>query len=133
MSNGLIMMTTTTPASVLSGGALPLTTVQNIKRCNNIRPGSNSVIITSPGLYDITASDTFTGTEAGVANLKLQLNGTDVPGITASTTITTADTEVRSLSISGVVKVCCCNLPATISLINGGIAVDTSNIVLTVK
>ncbi len=127
MSNSLIMMTTTTASAVLANGIIPLTTVQR-GTGRALRAGSNSIIITQPGYYKIIATDTFTAPAAGTVNLKAQINGVDVPGMTASTTITTANTEVRSLAISGFVKVCCCDLPATLTLVNDGVAINTSNV-----
>lgn len=132
MCNSLIMMTTTTASSVLAGGVVPLTTIQR-GAGQAIRGGSNSVIFNRTGYYKVNASVTFTAPAAGTITIKAQKNGIDVPGITASTTITTATTEVRTVNVSGIVKVCCCDLPATLTLVNSGVAITTSNVEIDVE
>ena len=129
MCNSLIMVTTTTANSVLANGIVPLTTIQR-GAGQAIRGGSNSVIFNRTGYYKINASVTFTAPAAGDVTVKAQKNGIDIPGITASTTITTADTEVRTVNISGIIRVCCCDLPATLTLVNSGVAITTSNVEL---
>lgn len=132
MNNSLIFMTTTTNSSVLANGVIPLTTVQR-KRCRSVQDGSNSVILNTPGYYKVTASITFTAPAAGTISVKLQKNNVDVPGVTASTTITTATTEVRTLNISGVVRVFCNEGIATLTLVNSGLAATIQNVALDVE
>ena len=132
MCNSLIMMTTTTASSVLANGNIPLTTRQR-GAGQTIRGGSNSVIFNRTGYYKVNATVTFTAPSAGNVSIKAQKNGVDIPAMTASTTITTATTEVRSLAISGIVKVCCCDLPATLTLVNNGVAITTSNVEIDVE
>jgi hypothetical protein len=52
--------------------------------------------------------------------------------MTGSNTITTADTEVRQIVINGVVRVMCNEL-ATISLVNTGVGITTSNVSIDVE
>ena len=134
MNRSILMMTTNTASSVLANGIIPLTTVQ-LGTCKNsiLRAGSNSILITAPGYYKINAIETFSAPEAGTVTMELQKNGVEVTGVTASTTITTADTEVRSLAVSGIVKVCCCDLPATLTLVNSGDAATIYNVEVDVE
>ena len=95
--------------------------------------GSDSVILNRQGYYKVTATVTFTAPAAGLATVALAQDGQQVPGITASETVTTATTETHSIAVSGIVRVIGPNTSSTIQLINSGIAVDTSNISLDVE
>ena len=132
MSNSLIMMTTTTANSVLANGIVPLTTISR-RRGQVINGGTNSVLLGRPGYYKVNASITFTAPAAGTISVKLQKSGTDVVGVTASTTITTATTEVRTLNISGIVRVFCNEGFSTITLVNSGLAMTTSNVEMDIE
>lgn len=131
-NNSLIFMTTTTEASVLANGIIPLTTIQR-RRSRSIQNGTNSVLLNSSGYYKINASITFTAPAAGVVTVKMQKNNNDIPGVTASTTITTADTEVRTLNLSGIVRVFCNEDVATLTLINSDSAITVQNVSLDIE
>lgn len=131
-NNSLIFMTTTTDASVLANGIIPLTTIQR-RRGRVIQNGTNSVLLNAPGYYKVTGSITFTAPAAGVVSVQLQKNNVDIPGITASETITTATTEVRTLNISGIVRVYCNEDIATLTIVNNGVAVTVQNVALDVE
>ena len=126
-NNSLIYMITPTTASVTSGGVLPLSTIAR-RRGRSISSETDSVLLGAPGYYRVSANVTFTAPVAGDVSIELRNNGTPVAGVTSSTTITTADTEVRSLTLSGIVRVPCCGGTATLSLVNTGVAIETSNI-----
>lgn len=132
MNNSLIMMTTTTSNSVLANGVVPLTTISR-RRGQVINGGTNSVLLGRPGYYKVNASITFTAPVAGTITAKIQKSGVDVVGMTASTTITTATTEVRTLNISGLVRVFCNEDLATLTLVNSGLAITTSNVEIDVE
>ena len=132
MNNSLIMMTTTTSNSVLSNGIVPLTTITR-RRGQNVNSGTNSVLLNRPGYYKVNASVTFTAPVAGTISIKAQKNGFDLVGMTASTTITTATTEVRTLNISGIVRVFCNEDLITLTLVNSGLAITTSNVEIDVE
>lgn len=131
-NNSLIFMTTTTDAAVLANGIIPLTTIQR-RRGRSVQNGTNSILLNTPGYYKITGSVTFTAPAAGVVNVQLQKNNVDVPGITAGETITTATTEVRTLNISGIVRVYCNEDIATLTLVNNGVAITIQNVALDVE
>jgi len=132
MRTNLTFMTTTTEQSVLANGIIPLTTIQRNYGCVTA-PSNNGILLKRPGYYKVTASITVTAPEAGVVTVKLQKNSTDVAGITASTTITTADTEIRTLNLSGIVRVNCGESFATLNIINTGVAVTTQNVAFDVE
>ena len=131
-NDSLIFMTTTTEASVLANGIIPLTTIQR-RRGRAIQNGTNSVLLGGAGYYKVNASVTFTAPVAGITRIKLQKNNVDVPGITAGTTITTATTEVRTLNISGIVRVFCNEDIATLTLVNNGVAITIQNVSLDIE
>ena len=131
-NNSLIYMNTVTAAVVEANGVIPLTNIAR-KRGNLIQNGTNSIILNAPGYYKITGTVTFTAPVAGVVTIEAQKNGVEIPGISASTTITTATTEVRSLAISGVVRVFCNEGVASITLVDTGVAINISNVSLDVE
>lgn len=132
MRTNLAFMTTTTDQSVLANGIIPLTTIQRKYGCATL-PTSDGLLLSRPGYYKVTASITLTAPAGGVVSVQLQKNGIDVPGITASSTITTANTEVRTLNISGVVRVNCGEGVATISIVNTGVATTLKNAALDIE
>ena len=132
MSNSLIMMTTPTSSSVLANGIIPLTTISR-RRGQVITNTTDNIILNKAGYYKVNASVTFTAPVAGDATITLQKNNVDVVGATASTTITTADDEVRTLNISAIVRVGCCEGISTLTLLNTGIEITTSNIEIDVE
>lgn len=128
-----IFVGTSTAASIPAGGVLPLSSIFR-RQCGCISQlGSDSIILNRAGYYKITATATFTAPAAGVVTIGLTQDGVAVPAITASTTITTATTEVRSLTITGIVKVGCCNGSSALQIVNSGVAIDTSNIAFDVE
>ena len=127
MSNSLIMMATTTSNSVLANGIIPLSTITR-RRGQVITSNNNSLFLNRAGYYKVNASVTFTAPAAGTITIQAQKNGVNIVGMTASTAITTANTEVRTLNISGIVRVTCGEGFGTLTLINSGLAITTSNV-----
>jgi hypothetical protein len=132
MSNSLIMMTSANTNSVLENGLIPLTTITR-RRGQVINSSNNGIVLNRVGYYKINANITFTAPEAGIVSVALQKNNLNLQGITSSTSITTATTEVRSLALSGIIRIGCCEAPATLTLINNGVAIDTSNVEIDVE
>ena len=124
----LIDVTTTTSSAVVANGTLPLATITR-RRGNEIALAGNSIAITDCGsnYYLVSVTATFTAPVAGIVTLNLQQNGTNVSGATASTTITTATTEVRSLSFQKVIRTFNNGIDS-LSVVNTGVAVTFSNI-----
>lgn len=130
----LINVATTSSVSVVTNGTLPLATIVR-RRGNDVNLSGNSVAITDTGsnYYLVTVTATFTTPTAGDVTLNLQQNGTNVTGATATTTITTADTEVRSLSFSAVVRTFnCCGIDS-LSIVNSGVGATFTNIAMQVE
>jgi len=129
----LIDVATTTSTSVLANGTLPLATIVR-RRGRDVNLSGNSVALTDCGsnFYLVTVTATFTAPVAGVISLALQQNGTTVTGATASTTVTTASTEVRSLSFAAIVRTYNSVGVDALSILNTGLAATFSNIDMTV-
>lgn len=122
--------------SVLANSIIPIgtTLVTGYDRSNIERVG-NSVIIydcCSNG-YKITANVTFTAPVAGTITILMQQNGSNITGATASTTITTANTEVRNLSFSTMVKSTSGSTNDVITLLTGSLAITISNVEFNVE
>lgn len=129
----LINVATTTSSAVVAGGTLPLATVTR-RNGKGVNLGGNSVIITDCGsnYYLVAVTATFTAPVAGIVTLNLQQNGVNVTGGTASTTITTATTEVRSLSFVIPIRTFNNQGIDTLTVVNSGVAATFSNIDVTV-
>lgn len=125
----LIYMITNTNSSVLADGIIPLSTIARRRGCALVN-GSNSIQALKPGYYKVSGTITFTAPAAGNVIVTLQKNGTAVPGISTSGTVTTATTEINTLPISGIVRVLCNEGIATFTLVNTGVAITTTNVSL---
>ena len=129
-----LYIATTTPTSVVSGGIVPFTTTVR-RRGLDIQRGGGGAVIEDCGsnYYDVDVSVTFTAPVAGTVTFKLQQNGSDVTGATASTTITTATTETRSVSFPATIRTFNCGTIDTLTLVCSGVAVTVSNATMRVK
>ena len=131
-NNSLIYLATPNAASVAQNGVLPLTTIVRRRGCS-IQQSNDSIVLGASGYYRVSVSETFTAPTAGTVALQVRQDGVPVQAGTASTTITTATTEVRSLSFDCIVRVNCCNGPVTLPFVNTGVAINTSNIAVNVE
>jgi hypothetical protein len=130
----LIDVATTTLTTVVENGVIPLATIIR-RRGNEVNLNGNAISITDCGsnYYLVVVTATFTAPVAGVVTLNLQQNGSNVAGATASTTITTATTEVRSLSFPVIVRTFNNVGIDTLSLVNAGVGATFSNISIVVE
>lgn len=131
-NNSLIYLVTPTTASVAQGGVLPLTTIVR-RRGSSIQQSNDSIVLGAPGYYHVSTTVTFTAPAAGTVTLSLRQDGTQIQGGVASTTITTATTEVRSLNLNAIVRIPCNSSPVTLTVVNTGVAITTSNIAIDVE
>lgn len=132
--------------TVLTDGIISLGSVYRkyCKRANNGLPtyssDSNSVTLNGQGIYHLTATFVGAGTAAGTLTIQMLENGNVVAGGVASETITTADTELRTLVIDRYILVdntcllgCTSTLAKTISFENTGVGATFSNVVVNVE
>lgn len=112
------------------------------KTCNglpNFSTTSDAVTLNGDGIYHITAKFVVSGTAAGVATAQMFVNGQPVTGAIASETITTANTELRTMVIDEYVlvdKTCILGaystLPKAISFVNTGIGATYTSVVVNI-
>lgn len=102
--------------------------------------GGDAISLQHSGFYHITATITFTAPEVGVVTFQLASNDVALIGATASETITTADTEVRTTTIDYYVLVnkgCVAGIPTAlienISIINTGVASTVTSVVVNIE
>lgn len=129
----LIYATTTNTTSAVANSTLPLTTIIR-KRGRDIDLCGSAVTINDDGsnYYLVNVSATFTAPTEGLVTLALQQNGATVTGAAATTTISTAATEVKSLSFSAIVRTFNSCSTDILSILNAGVAASFSNISLSV-
>ena len=130
----LIDVATTSSSAVVTNGTLPLATIVRRRGCD-VNLSGNSVAITDCGsnYYLVIVTATFTAPVAGVVTLNLQQNGVNVTGATASDTITTATTEVRSISFPAIIRTFNSRGIDSLSIVNSGAGATFSNIAMTVN
>lgn len=131
--------------TVLTNGIISLGSVYRkyCKKTSNCLPtfasDSNSVTLNGQGVYHVTVTLVGAGTTAGTLTVQMLENGVPVVGGVASETITTADTELRTLVIDRYVLVdntcllgCTSTLAKTISFENTGVGATFSNVVVNI-
>ena len=98
-----------------------------------------SLSLNKSGIYHVTATAIVSAPVAGDVTLSLSSNGIAIPGAIATETITTADTEFRTLIIDTYVLVddnCVLGTSSTstqnLTLVNTGVASTITNVVVNV-
>ena len=101
---------------------------------------STGITLNGQGIYHITATFVGAGTVAGNLIVQMLDNGEVITGATATETITTANTELRTFVIDYYVKVdSVCVLgnwsvsPKTLSFRNTGVGATFSNVVVNIE
>ena len=113
------------------------------KRINGTRTfefDNSDIILQQSGIYHITVTAVGSGADAGTLALQLYENGVPVPGAFSNETITTPDTELRTLTIdyfalvdSACVLGCSSTVAKAISLVNTGVEATYTSIVVNVE
>lgn len=133
MRRPYIKTVSSTASSVLAGGTVPIGTTLATGYCKAAMTlnGNSSVSINDNCIngYLIAVNATFTAPAAGTVVLNVSRNGTPIEGATASAVVSTANTEVQSLSFTTTVKSLIA-APDTLSIVNAGVAADFSNVEL---
>ena len=134
-----------TSQDVIANGIINLGAVYRryCRRINGVRTfdfDGNNVVLQQSGMYHITVTAVASGAEAGDITLTLFENGVAVPGIFSTQTITTPDTELRTLVIDyyALVDSTCvlgnsAVVQKAITLVNTGVEATYSNIVVNVE
>lgn len=131
MRRPYIKTVSSTTSSVLAGGTVPIgnTLVTGYCKAAMTLNGNSSVSINDNCVngYLIAVNATFTAPAAGTVVLNVSRNGTPIEGATASAVVSTANTEVQSLSFTTTVKSLIA-APDTLSIVNAGVAANFSNV-----
>lgn len=129
-----LYIATTTSTAVATNGIVPFNTTVRRRGLQIQRGGAGAVIEdTGSNYYDVDVSVTFTAPVAGVVTLKLQQNGGDVVGATGSSTITTATTEVRTITFPATIRTFVSGAIDTLTVVNTGVAITISNATMRIK
>lgn len=141
----LLGMKNSSTQTVINGGVVNLGETYR-KYCRKNQCGipvfstsNTSVALQHSGIYHITATITFTAPTVGDVIFQLTENGNVINGSSASETITTASTEVKTTTIDFIVLVdkgCVLGTPTTIvkniGILNSGIGATINNVVFNV-
>ena len=100
----------------------------------------NNIILQQSGMYHITVTAVASGIEAGDITISLYENGIAIPGVISTETVTTPDTELRTLTLDyyALVDSTCvlgnnAILQKAISLVNTGVEATYTNIIVNVE
>ncbi len=145
MANLLLGTRNFASQEVLTNGIVQLGNVYRryCKRINGTRTfefDNSDIILQQSGIYHITITAVGSGAEAGTLALQLYENGIPVPGAFSNETITTPDTELRTLTIdyfalvdSTCVLGCNSTIAKAISLVNTGVEATYTSVVINVE
>ena len=131
--------------NVQSNGLIQLGNVYRryCRRINGTRTfefDNSDVILQQSGIYHITVTAVGSGVDAGTLAIQLYENGVPVSGAFSNETITTPDTELRTLVIdyyalvdSTCVLGCNSTIAKAISLVNTGVEATFTSVVMNVE
>lgn len=119
--------------TVATNTVIPLPTILR-RKDKGLDKFGNTVVIDDcrNNYYLVTVSAVVRAPDAGNVTVTLQQNSTNVPGGTATETITTAAIENRSLSFTVIIRNFSGPNVDTLSLLNTGVTAVFSNVVMTV-
>lgn len=130
---------------VLTNGLIELGNVYRkfCRRNNGVKAfefDNSDVILQQTGIYHVTVTAVASGAEAGTLAIQLYENGFAVPGVFANETITTPDTELRTLTLDYYVLVdnacvlgCNSTVAKALSLVNTGVEATFTSVVMNVE
>lgn len=127
-----IQTANTTSTATATNAAINLGTVQHRQNKCALTGSASGIVLEEPGYYPIFATITFTAPATGNVAISGQLNGGQLIGVTAAETVNTALTELHTVALTGLAYVPCGAAPATLTLVNTGIAFTPSNVSVTV-
>ena len=132
MASVLYVANTTTQVvtadSVINPGVIIRRTAQSQANLNG-----TGITLTGSGYFVVDVNVTFTAPVAGDITVQLYKDGVAVPGATATESIATAATEVKSMSFSVEVRNTCCDNYSTLTLVNSSISAIYTNVSVRVK
>lgn len=133
MSCKSAIYTANTASTVVAvGSAVPLGSIIRRFGCG-VSYNGNAISLNERGYYDIDVGVTFTAADAGNVTITVYQDGVAVPGATATATITTATTQVESVTIPAIVRVLNSCASSQITVVVSGTAATFSNVAVTVE
>lgn len=130
---------------VLTNGIVQLGNVYRrfCRKINGVKTfefDNTDIILQQTGMYHITVTAVASGAEAGTLAIQLYENGFPVPAVFSNETITTPETELRTLTLDYIALVdnACvlgCNSPVAkaISIVNTGVESTFTSVVVNVE
>ena len=130
---------------VLTNGIVQLGNVYRkfCRKINGVKTfefDNTDIILQQTGMYHITVTAVGSGAEAGTLAIQLYENGFPVPAVFSNETITTPETELRTLTLDYIALVdnACvlgCNSPVAkaISIVNTGVEATFTSVVVNVE
>lgn len=113
------------------------------KKINGVKTfefDNSDIILQQSGIYHITATAVGSGAEAGTLAIQLYENGNPISGAFSNETITTPETELRTLTIDYFVLVdntcilgCNSTVAKAISIVNTGVEATFTSVVVNVE
>lgn len=113
------------------------------KKINGIKTfefDNSDIVLQQTGIYHITVTAVGSGTEAGTLAIQLYENGFAVPGAFSNETITTPDTELRTLTLdyyslvdNACVLGCNSTIAKAISIVNTGVPATFTSVVINIE
>lgn len=145
MANLLIGTKNFATQEVLTNGLIQLGNVYRrfCRKVNSVRTfefDNSDIVLQQKGMYHITVTAVASGTEAGTLAIQLYENGVPVSGAFSNETITTPDTELRTLTLDYIVLVdstCILGQDMTVakalSIVNTGVPATFTSVVVNVE
>lgn len=113
------------------------------KKINGIKTfefDNSDIVLQQTGIYHITVTAVGSGSEAGTLAIQLYENGFAIPGAFSNETITTPDTELRTLTLDYYTLVdntcvlgCNSTIAKAISIVNTGVPATYTSIVINIE
>ena len=131
MSQSMIQTLNSTNQELVENSIIGLGTTINRYGCD-CRQNGNGIEISGSNYFEITANIVVTPAAVGNVTVTVQKNGANIPGATATGSVSTADNTV-TLPIDFIIRrYCCCNGADTITFVINN-AATVNNIVTSVK
>lgn len=125
----IVYATNTIGGTINANSTIPLTITR--RKCNYYQLNGNGITITRPNYYKASGQITFSVTTAGLVELELLKDSTQIESAISEITATTDTTY--TLNVSGVFRVLCNEGIPTIYLYNSGVEITLINASLTIE
>ncbi len=113
------------------------------KKINGVKTfefDNSDIVLQQTGIYHITVTAVGSGSEAGTLAIQLYENGFAIPGAFSNETITTPDTELRTLTLdyyslvdNACVLGCNSTIAKAISIVNTGVPATFTSVVINIE